>query len=235
MSKYCYKIIKRPEQLPDCQKEMDMQLVVSKKEDIHHSLELYSDEMSFFFEELSNKYSSNLILTGFSQEHIEAILPYIKDIAQSLYLFKCPRLVSFDFMAECKKLEFVEIYWNQKATSLWNVKNNSKLHTLIIDSCNKLSDFSHLMYSSIYHLEIWGCNCLSSFTPKIKIDDLSIFQTIPNLEVLRLAIMKNEDREKDLSDLSKLVRLKNFSIQNDYFSVEQITRLKAILLNTIFE
>ena len=203
MSKYCYKITKHSEQLPDCQTEMDVQLVVSKKDDIYHSYELYSDDMSIFFEELNNNHPVNIILTGFLQEHIEAILPYLKDV-RALCLFKCQKLDSFDFVSKCKALEYIEIYWNKKATELWDVKENKQLRTLIITSCNKLNDFALLKKSSIQHLEIWGCNYLSSFSPKAKIEDLSVFQTMPNLEVLRLAIIKNDNREKDLADLSKL-------------------------------
>lgn len=235
MSKYYYRIVKQSEQLPNCQRAMDVQFVVCKKEDVHHSVELYSDDIGILLEELSNRRPSNIILTGFLEEHIDVILPYIKNTVKSLCLFKCQKFKSLDFMAECKHLAFIEIYWNQKATMLWNVKDNRNLHTLIIDSCNNLSDFSYLKHSTIHHLEIWGCNYLSSFTPKIKISDLSIFQTMPNLEILRLAIVKNGNSEKDLLDLSRLTNLKEFGIQNKYFSPEQLARLKTFLPDTVFD
>lgn len=236
MNKYYYKVTKRPERLPaHFLKEMDIQFAVCKRENVCHSFELYSEDFGVFLEESNNNHPSNIILTGFSQEHIDMILPYIKNTVKSLCLFKCPRLESFDFIRECENLTYIDIYWNQKATALWNVKDNENLHTLIIDSCKKLSDFSGLKYSSVSHLEIWGCNYLSSFTPKTRINDLSIFQTMSNLEILRLAIAKNEDIEKDLSDLSKLTKLKEFDIKNRYFSNEQLARLKASLPKTVFD
>lgn len=226
MSKYMYSINKPPERMPCCEIAMDMQLAVTKKENICHSFEKYSQDVEIFVDELQKGDLSNIILTGFLQKHIDLILPYIKDKVKALYLFKCPRLESLDFIAECKNLEYIEIYWNQKMTTLWKLKENARLHTLIITSCNKLSDFSELQGSEISRLEIWGCNYLSSFTPKIKIDDLSIFQAMPKLEELKLAIVRNEDREKDFRDLSMLTGLKKFYIPESYFTKEQITKLK---------
>lgn len=236
MEKYRYHITKSPEPEALHTIQMDMQLsiwpedaVIRWQETERTDLGEFEADKNVLLEKLYNLKPEKLVLTDFYQEHIEAILPYIKEHVKVLYIFKCPRLTSWDFLCECKNLEVVDIYWNQKATALWNLKENPNLHTLGVDSCNKLSDFSNLKDSGIARLEIWGCNYLSSFTPKTKIHDLSIFQTMPNLEVLKLAIMKNENQEKDFEDLIKLTGLKKFRIQERYFDKEKMRKLKAVL------
>lgn len=236
MEKYRYHIIKSPVPKALHTIQMDMQLSIWAEEEVIRWQETERTDLGEFeadknvlLEKLYNLKPEKLVLTHFYQEHIEAILPYLKEHVKVLYIFKCPRLASWDFLCECKNLEVVDIYWNQKATALWDLKANPNLHTLVIDSCNKLSDFSILRDSGLKHLEIWGCNYLSSFTPKTKIDDLSIFQTMPRLENLWLAIKKNENQEKDFEDLMKLTKLKKFRIQERYFDKEKMRRLKETL------
>lgn len=72
MNKYYYKVTKRPERLPaHFLKEMDVQFAVCKRENVCHSFELYSEDFGVFLEESNNNHPSNIILTGFSQEHID--------------------------------------------------------------------------------------------------------------------------------------------------------------------
>lgn len=243
MGKYWYRISKSPDNMAHREWKMDMQLSVSKDADVESLSYFYEDveslydgnDISVIIEELNKTKPENIILTGFLQDQIETILPYIKDNVKILSLFKCKNLVSWDFLTECKKLEVVDIYINQKVTALWDIKQTPYLHTLVIDSCNKLNEFAPLKNSGITRLEIWGCNYLSSSTPKTKIDDLSIFQTMCNLEILRLAIMKNDNQEKDFEDLMQLTGLKTFRIQPRYFSAEKMKKLKEILPYETYE
>ena len=184
-----------------------------------------------FVEALKENKRDAVELQGLLPEHIADILPYLKDV-KYLSLFKCNRLDDLSFIEELTELRGVYIYWNQKATKLFDARRLPKLTVLSIEEANKLTDFSGLESSNIENLKIWGCNFLGSFTPKTVIADFEIFAKMPKLKFLNLVPVKNEDSRADLLALSKLTALEKFHILEGYFTFEQFAWLKSKLPHT---
>lgn len=184
-----------------------------------------------FIEALKENKHDAVELNGLFQEHIEEILPYLKNV-KYLSLFKCNRVDDLSFIEKLTELRGIYIYWNQKASKLFDASKLPKLTMLSIEDANKLIDFNGLEGSNIENLKIWGCNFLGSSTPKTIIEDFSIFTKMPKLKTLNLVPVKNKNSNVDLLALSKLIKLEKFHILENYFTFEQFAWLKSKLPNT---
>lgn len=210
--------------------------------DIEIDMSLYADEdilaydpdypccdtIDCFIESLKENKHEAVELNGLHIEHIAFILPYLKDV-KYLSLYKCNSLDNLSFIEELTELCGVYIYWNQKATKLFDARKLPKLTSLSIMESNKLTDFSGLEGSSIESLEILGCNFTGSFVPKMFVADFQIFTKMPNLTNLNLVLAKNKDSRADLIALSKLTTLKKIHIFDRCFTLEQFAWLKSKL------
>lgn len=186
------------------------------------------DTIDCFIESLKENKHEAVELNGLHIEHIAFILPYLKDV-KYLSLYKCNSLDNLSFIEELTELCGVYIYWNQKATKLFDARKLPKLTSLSIMESNKLTDFSGLEGSSIESLEILGCNFTGSFVPKMFVADFQIFTKMPNLTNLNLVLAKNKDSRADLIALSKLTTLKKIHIFDRCFTLEQFAWLKSKL------
>ena len=211
--------------------EMDMRLCADADILIYNPDYPCHDTTDCFLEALKENKHDAVELNGLRPEHIADIMPYLKDV-KYLSLFKCNRLDDLSFIEELTELRGIYIYWNQKATKLFDSKKLPYLTQLSIEDANKLTDFSGLEGSNIENLKIWGCNFLGSFTPKTVIADFEIFTKMSKLKVLNLVPVKNEDSRADLLALSKLTALEKFHILEGYFTFEQFAWLKSKLPHT---
>ena len=211
--------------------EIDMRLCADADILIYNPDYSCHDTTDCFIEALKENKHDAVELNGLRPEHIADIMPYLKDV-KYLSLFKCNRLDDLSFIEELTELRGIYIYWNQKATKLFDAKKLPYLTQLSIEDANKLTDFSGLEGSNIENLKIWGCNFLGSFTPKTVIADFEIFTKMPKLKVLNLVPVKNEDSLADLLALSKLTTLEKFRILEGYFTFEQFAWLKSKLPHT---
>lgn len=189
------------------------------------------DTIDCLVETLKENKHDAVELNGLYPEHIASILPYLRDV-KYLSLYKCNRLDNLSFIEEFTELRGVYIYWNQKATKLFDARKLPKLTALSVMEANKLTDFSGLEGSNIESLEILGCNFTGSFVPKMVISDFEIFAKMPKLRTLNLVPTKNKDSHADLIALSKLTTLEKIHIFYSYFTFEQFAWLKAKLPHT---
>lgn len=171
-----------------------------------------------------------LEITGFTQLQFDFIIPFVKENLLSLSIFKCPKISDLSGIAELNKLLYLDIYWNTKATKLWNIGN--KLRKLIITDCNKLTDFEGLGGSKLESLQLYGSDGLSSFKSKLVINDLNIIFQLNTLEELGLNIVKNFVDKDFLIGLSKMLNLKHISLPNNMFTFEQFAWLQSKMKNT---
>lgn len=72
-----------------------------------------------------------VLLNGFDQEQFDYIIDYIIDV-KILYLFKCNKIYDLSKLSNCSNLECLHIDWNNKLESLWNMRNNANLKSIII-------------------------------------------------------------------------------------------------------
>ena len=218
-------------ELWDGEIEIDIKLCACDNMFGHNQDYQYHNSINCFIEALKENKHDVVELYGLRLEHIIVILPYLKDV-KYLSLFKCNRLESLSFIEELTELRGIYIYWNQKATKLFNARKLNNLTMLSIVDANKLTDFSGLEGSNIEKFKIWGCNFLSSFTPKVVISDFEIFVKMPKLISIDIFPVKNENSRTDLIALSKLTKLEKLLINKKYFTFEQFAWLKSKLPHT---
>ncbi|QVK18277.1 hypothetical protein KHQ81_00745 [Mycoplasmatota bacterium] len=107
------------------------------------------------------------------QTGFEEFIKFVPKTLVSLSLFQCKDIKDLSPLEKLNNIEYLNFYWNRKATKLWNMTFTPKLQTLQMVDCNKIIDFSYLKNANIKKLRLMGCNGLSSFTSKLMIDDLS--------------------------------------------------------------
>ena len=166
------------------------------------------------------------------QDEFEYVINSICKYVTSLHLFSKPN-ASFNLTAleKCSELTAIQFYWNTKQNTLWDVKKNTKLKDFDMTDYYNVSDFSAFRGSSIESLRLHGCNFLSSFTPKMHIDDFSFIAEMPYLKELRFAIIKDEPSEYYLNILVKCQNLEILRPTDSFFTFQQFAWLKAHMPN----
>ena len=125
-----------------------------------------------------------VFLNGFDQTQFLYIAPKIKDTAEVLYFFKCPRIHDLSVLSQFSKIKCVHIYWNNSLESLWDMTCNKQLKVISFVAISKLSRIETLKASSVEYI------CLDSsdnngHTKKASFDK-SVFEQMPNLKHLTL-------------------------------------------------
>ena len=162
-------------------------------------------------------------------EEIVEILDIFKESLTSLYLFKCPDIHKLSFLEELPHLQYLNIYWNRKAKSLFNAAIMPNLKKFYMMDCNHIVNFDGLKHSNIEFLSLHGCNGLSSFTSKLDVGDMNFLEFMPCLRVLTLDIMRTQTDDVYLKALAKVPTLEEFYIGERFFTFEQFAWLSAHL------
>lgn len=165
-----------------------------------------------------------------TQDEFEYMIDLISEFVTSLYIFAKPN-TKFNFtpLEKCSKLTAIQLDWNTKQDTLWDVKKNKKLKSFEITNYYNVSDFSAFRGSSVETLCIFGCNGLPSFTSKMHIDDFSFVTDMPRLRELRIDIIKDKPSEYYLNLISKCNNLEIFTTPDSFFTFGQFAWLKAKL------
>lgn len=136
-----------------------------------------------------NSNSKNIFLNGFRQEHFEYLVPYIKDTAEILYLFKCEKIKDLSFLSEFKNLKCIHIQWNNALECLWNMKKNKDLSVISFVNVSKIRDVSLLLNSNVEYIALDSMDN-SGNKKDCLIEDLEVFNKMPNLKHLTLCYKK---------------------------------------------
>ncbi len=188
----------------------------------------WSADADSFFAALAAGDWKNVMLTGFRDGDIQRLLPHMGKV-EYLSLFKCKDLTSLGFLEQLPNLQAVDIYWNRKATVLWDARRNPYLQRLRLDCANKLTDFTGLMGATIQVLEIRS-DLPSDPTPKLQIADYSFLAAMPQLKALDLLLLPNPDAS-ELVVLGSLTQLERLGLWGAY-SAQQRTWLQSRLPGT---
>lgn len=189
-----------------------------------------NDSINIFEKVLENTKCDSIALYGFRDEHIEYILPLIRNVKR-LYI-KCRNIRNYNFFEKLDCLEDIIIFDNIRSTKVWDTSKNKNLKTLLITNSNKLIDFDGLMNSSIEKLALHGCDYCSSFVPKLVINDLSFLFNMPKLKDLELNIKKTESDEYYINIFSNLSFLDKICLDPNFFTFNDFARLAKKLPNT---
>lgn len=125
-----------------------------------------------------------VFLNGFNQEQFQHIAPKLRDTAEIVYLFKCPKIYDLSAFAQFTKLRCVHIYWNNSLESLWNMTGNKQLKVISCIMISKLARIETLKQSHVEYV------CFDSSDnngqAKAALFDISVFEHMPYLKHLSL-------------------------------------------------
>lgn len=128
--------------------------------------------------------AKNILLNGLDQDQFLHIAPKLKDTAEIIYFFKCPRIHDLSILSQFTKLKCVHIYWNNTLESLWDMKGNKQLKAISFVAISKLSRIEALNQSYVEYVCIDSSD--NDGRAKKALFDASIFAQMPYLKHLSL-------------------------------------------------
>lgn len=111
-------------------------------------------DLSALDSEILKTGAKNIFLNGFTQELFEYIVPLIKDTAEVIYFFKCPKIANLSVLSQFSNLKCVHIFYNNSLTELWDMKDNTKLNVISFTHITKLSSIEELKHSFVEYVHI---------------------------------------------------------------------------------
>ena len=125
-----------------------------------------------------------VFLNGFDQEQFSYIAPKIKDTAEILYLFKCPRIHDLSVLSQFSKIKCVHIFWNNSLECLWDMTGNKQLKVISFAAISKLNRIETLKYSGVEYISLDSAD--NNGHTKKALFDTSVFEQMPQLKHLSL-------------------------------------------------
>ena len=126
----------------------------------------------------------HVLLNNFDQAHFEYIVPYIKDTAEILYLFKCPKIHDFSPLSAFKNLKCLYVFWNNTLETLWDMRNNENLKVISFLFTTKLLNIDTLADSHVEYVTLDSSDNCGNKKPMLF--GPSVFENMPALKHLRL-------------------------------------------------
>jgi len=167
---------------------------------------------------------SLLQATGLDQKSFEYLICRYGDRLRTIYFFSSPDIRDFSPLSALPLLENVLIYWNRKAETLWDMKNNFSLRGIQISASKRLLLGLDAMTSAPQLEEIrLNGDSLTNHT----IRDFSVFEGCGSLR--RLSLLGLNVMDGIMEPLLRLKNLEIFDFDPSFFTLDQIALLKEKL------
>lgn len=166
-------------------------------------------------------------VSGLDQPTFERLVTHHGSRLTALELWKCPLVSDLDPLADLPGLRHVSIFWNQRATQLWDLDRTPALVGLALRDftrCRRLDGLD--AGSSLLELSIGD-----AVWPAWELDSLDPLTRLTGLRHLNLSPKKvRDDRIQPIGALSSLESLR---LPFNLFSTEQHAWLRAHLPPTV--
>ena len=161
-------------------------------------------------------------LCGADQNCFEYFVEHYGSTYRFISLFKCQLISDLSPLEKMHKLEYVGIFWNIRATELWDISKNKRLKALRINDCKKLTLNPKFPTENVTleELEFGG-----DMDSKYPMETLQSFSVISSLKKLELYCIK--PKENSLGFLDDLPNLKEFNFDAGMFTTEEIAFICA--------
>lgn len=171
--------------------------------------------------------ASALRVSGLDQETFEKLISRHGGQFSSIQLWKCPRISDLTPLESLPDLRLVSIYWNQRATRLWDLAKTPGLAGLHFDDFTRMHDLSDLAAGgSLVELEfgdaVWDQSVFESLDPLAQ---------IPTLRDLKLSAKRINDGR--IEPLAALQSLRSLSFSSRQFTMAQVAWLRACLPDSL--
>ena len=143
-----------------------------------------STDIQSLHDALENSNPKCVFLNGFNQKQFLFVAPKIKDTAEVIYFFKCPRIKDLSVLSQFKNLKCVHIFWNYSLETLWNMKDNRQLKAISFDAITKLGNIESLRDSSVEYVRFDSSD--NSGNTKPILFDPSVLDQMPHLKHVSL-------------------------------------------------
>ena len=143
-----------------------------------------STDIQSLHDALENSNPKCIFLNGFNQKQFLFIAPKIKDTAEVIYFFKCPKIKDLSVLSQFKNLKCVHIFWNSSLETLWDMKDNRQLKVISFDAITKLRNIESLRDSSVEYLRFDSSD--NSGNTKLILFDPSVLDQMPQLKHISL-------------------------------------------------
>lgn len=149
-------------------------------------------------------------LDNVNQKQLDAILKEISPEVEDFFISGSPSLRDFSFLENFRNLKTVFLWWNNKATQLWDLTKTPDVKFLLLGDCNRLTDISSLKSAKrLQRLRIYSeTGIINSVEP---ISDLSSLISL-SLYV-RVA-------DKDIRPVIQAKKLEYFDCRIDIFDID---------------
>lgn len=161
-------------------------------------------------------------ICGMNQESFEYFIDNYGDEYEYISFFKCQLIYNFKPLEKLKNLQGVNIFWNIKTDTLWDMSKNPNLKYLHINDCKKITYNPTFFNSAIYLEELFIGGDMDNPYPMKNLEWLKGMNSLKKLEIFRI---KLEDKNTDI--LAQLPSLERFDFQAGLFTTEQIAYLCA--------
>lgn len=162
-----------------------------------------------------------LRISGLDQPGFETVIERHGQQLRGLCLWKCPRIVDFTPLEDLEHLRHLCIYWNHRATHLWNMAANPDLVALEAADLRKISDLGPLERGQGLR-ELW----IGDKTwPKTRFDSLEPLGFLNNL--VRLSVFPDRVTDGRIQPLGELHRLEELHAPSKLWTTEQLAWLRA--------
>lgn len=168
-----------------------------------------------------------LTVSGLEQKSFEFLVSRHGGRLTALHLWKCPRIEDFTPLESMGNLTHVSMFWNQRATRLWNLRKTPALRGLRFDDFIKMHDLEDLSEgTSLAELEFGDANW-----SKTVIETLEPLSSLTSLKSLSFG--PKGIRDGRIQPLAALQQIEDLSFSSRLFETEQIAWLRARLPSSL--
>lgn len=141
---------------------------------------------------------------------------------KAISFFKNPLIGDLSALGNLKDIQYICIYWNQRAEKLWDMSNNRKLVRLEIEDFTRLHTLNDIVSSSSLRCldfgdKVWSTSKFESLEPLAK------------SHCERVSFNCAKILDNNVSYLAQMPNLKYLDFKSNMFSTEQIAWLVAHL------
>ena len=166
-------------------------------------------------------------ISGLDQAAFEALVERHGKKFSGIDLWKCPRIQDFSPLEDLTGLEYLAIYWNQRATRLWDLSRTPNLSGLHFEDFTRLHDLEDLSRGgSLTELRfgdaVWDTSVWNTLEP---------LEALGGLKALQLSAKKILDAR--IEPLGALQGLESIKFAGNLFTTAQVAWLRARLPATL--
>ena len=167
-----------------------------------------------------------LRVSGLDQATFETLVQRHGQQFAALHFWKCPRIEDFSALESLPNLALVSIYWNQRATRLWNLAKTPKLRGLEFEDFTRIRDLEDLRNAVAVEQVSFG----DKVEVKASMASLEPLAAVKTVRRISLALRKVEDGR--IQPLGQLTALERLDCPSNLFTTEQLAWLRAHLPET---